>query len=133
MTNLVVVLIHKHASYQLFPIFDRICILKLDIKDIITLPDILCFYFRTHRLFLYSVHDSTLVPLLNSFQAYDRQWPPYCANIAIELWEDKTGKHWVNLGYCGQVQPYSLFLCLLYTHLFNIIVSPEIGRDELGP
>ncbi len=64
-------------------------------------------------MFLFSTHDSTIVAMLTALKAFDKRWPPYCASIVFELFEDKVGKHWVNLSYCEQV-----------SRLF--IVSPKI-------
>jgi hypothetical protein len=43
-------------------------------------------------LVLLSGHDTTLMPLLRSMDIFNERWPPYCADIAIELYQDETGK-----------------------------------------
>jgi hypothetical protein len=40
----------------------------------------------------YSNHDSTLRVILSAFKVFDAVWPPYASHIALELWEDETGK-----------------------------------------
>ena len=42
------------------------------------------------RLRLTSAHDTTVLPLLIALGIYDGLWPPFCANVAIELWEDQS-------------------------------------------
>lgn len=53
------------------------------------------------KLSLYSCHDSSIAPLLIAFGCYDDRWPPYTADISIELYEDRNGKHFVKVLYCS--------------------------------
>ena len=59
--------------------------------------------FRKPKLYLFSAHDTTIVPLLVAFKIFDNKWPVYCANIAIELWQKDSGDHIVKILYCGEV------------------------------
>ncbi|KAK6178514.1 hypothetical protein SNE40_013292 [Patella caerulea] len=59
---------------------------------------------RKHKMCLYSTHDSTLVALLASFDIFDHTWPPFAADLRLELYEDSNGKHWVKVLYCGKEQ-----------------------------
>lgn len=52
---------------------------------------------------LYSCHDTSLIPLLVAMGIYDWKWPPFAADIAFELYEDKKGEHWVKVQYLGEV------------------------------
>ncbi|KAJ1957397.1 hypothetical protein EC988_000849, partial [Linderina pennispora] len=56
------------------------------------------------RLALYSAHDSTVAAILGAFKASNRDilWPPYAANIAIELWKNLGGNRVVRVMYNGQ-------------------------------
>ncbi len=66
---------------------------------------------KFHKFRYYSVHDTTLNALMNSFELIDENneyWPPFGADIVIELWkelEESTNKesHFVRLFYCGEV------------------------------
>lgn len=56
-------------------------------------------------LVLLSGHDTTLMPLLRSMDIFNERWPPYCADIAIELYQDETVPSlWVQVLYCGVAQ-----------------------------
>lgn len=57
------------------------------------------------KLFLYSVHDTTLMPCLMALGIFDMKWPPYAADITIELLEHRTTKEpFVKVSYLGQAQ-----------------------------
>eukprot|EP00051_Salpingoeca_urceolata_P029067 m.6366 g.6366 ORF g.6366 m.6366 type:complete len:430 (+) comp2614_c0_seq1:61-1350(+) len=43
------------------------------------------------RLSVYSGHDTTLIPLLLIFDAFDGKWPPFASHIEIELLQDAEG------------------------------------------
>ncbi|XP_074648746.1 lysophosphatidic acid phosphatase type 6-like isoform X2 [Tubulanus polymorphus] len=59
------------------------------------------------KIYLYSCHDSTLIPLLEALELFDNKWPPYAADVRFELYEDQLGDHWVRILYCDQVLPLS--------------------------
>eukprot|EP00798_Chlamydomonas_sp_ICE-L_P032705 gene32705-17136_t len=46
-------------------------------------------------VFLYSGHDSTVLPLLAALGLEMSEWPPYMSNIVFELWKlpDASGQH----------------------------------------
>ena len=50
------------------------------------------------RMFLYSGHDSSLMPLLAALGKEVRGWPPYLSSLALELWRRPTGQHYVKVG-----------------------------------
>ncbi|XP_030642300.1 lysophosphatidic acid phosphatase type 6 [Chanos chanos] len=57
------------------------------------------------KLFLYSVHDTTLMPCLMALGVFDMRWPPYAADITLELHQHTdTKEHYVKVSYNGQDQ-----------------------------
>ncbi|KAM6934228.1 lysophosphatidic acid phosphatase type 6 [Xenentodon cancila] len=57
------------------------------------------------KLFLYSAHDTTLIPCLMAMGIFDMKWPPYAADITVELYEDRqTSEAFVKVSYVGQDQ-----------------------------
>lgn len=57
------------------------------------------------KLFLYSAHDTTLIPCLMALGIFDMKWPPYAADITLELHQHrKTNKAFVKVSYVGQDQ-----------------------------
>uniref|UniRef100_A0A3Q2CZC7 Acid phosphatase 6, lysophosphatidic n=1 Tax=Cyprinodon variegatus TaxID=28743 RepID=A0A3Q2CZC7_CYPVA len=57
------------------------------------------------KLFLYSAHDTTLIPCLMALEIYDMKWPPYAADITLELHQHRqTGDAFVKVSYIGQDQ-----------------------------
>ncbi|XP_008273834.1 lysophosphatidic acid phosphatase type 6 [Stegastes partitus] len=57
------------------------------------------------KLFLYSVHDTTLMPCLMALGIFDMRWPPYAADITVELHQKKqTNETFVKVSYTGQDQ-----------------------------
>lgn len=57
------------------------------------------------KLFLYSAHDTTLIPCLMALGIFDMRWPPYAADITLELHQHcKTNKAFVKVSYVGQDQ-----------------------------
>ena len=54
------------------------------------------------KLYLFSGHDTTLVPLLRGVGAWSDVWPPYSSDLAFELYENR-GEHLVKVVYNGQV------------------------------
>ncbi|KAJ1829595.1 hypothetical protein LPJ56_000244 [Coemansia sp. RSA 2599] len=54
---------------------------------------------------LYSGHDSTIIPLLGSLRASNRNmlWPPYASNLVFELWKKSDGNRVIRVIYNGQV------------------------------
>ncbi|XP_037542425.1 lysophosphatidic acid phosphatase type 6 [Nematolebias whitei] len=57
------------------------------------------------KLFLYSVHDTTLIPCLMALGIFDMRWPPYAADITLELHQNRqTSEAFVKVSYAGQDQ-----------------------------
>lgn len=84
------------------------------------------------KLFLYSTHDVTLIPLLISLGIFDQKWPPYAADITVELYQHKRSKEWfTRLTYNGKeqvVRGCSSALCPLdqfLNALSEFALSPE--------
>ncbi|XP_071374200.1 lysophosphatidic acid phosphatase type 6 [Centroberyx affinis] len=57
------------------------------------------------KLFLYSAHDTTLMPCLMALGIFDMRWPPYAADITLELHQHRQTKEpFVKVSYIGQDQ-----------------------------
>ncbi|XP_029937416.1 lysophosphatidic acid phosphatase type 6 isoform X2 [Myripristis murdjan] len=57
------------------------------------------------KLFLYSAHDTTLMPCLMALGIFDMRWPPYAADITLELHQHRQNKEaFVKVSYIGQDQ-----------------------------
>lgn len=57
------------------------------------------------KLFLYSAHDTTLMPFLMALGIFDMKWPPYAADITLELLQHRQTKEaFVKVSYVGQDQ-----------------------------
>uniref|UniRef100_A0A672GRU2 Acid phosphatase 6, lysophosphatidic n=1 Tax=Salarias fasciatus TaxID=181472 RepID=A0A672GRU2_SALFA len=57
------------------------------------------------KLFLYSVHDTTLIPSLMALGIFDMRWPPYAADLTLELHQhQQTSESFVKVSYIGQDQ-----------------------------
>ncbi|KAG7260283.1 hypothetical protein CRUP_015955 [Coryphaenoides rupestris] len=57
------------------------------------------------KLFLYSAHDTTLIPCLMAMGIFDMRWPPFAADITLELHQHKqTREAFVKVSYIGQDQ-----------------------------
>lgn len=57
------------------------------------------------KLFLYSAHDTTLIPCLMALGIFDMQWPPYAADLTLELHQHRqTNQSFVKVSYIGQDQ-----------------------------
>ncbi|KAJ0070248.1 hypothetical protein NL108_007597, partial [Boleophthalmus pectinirostris] len=55
------------------------------------------------KLLLYSVHDTTLIPCLMAMGIFDMRWPPYAADITLELYKHRqTNEAYVKVSYIGQ-------------------------------
>ncbi|CAJ0938167.1 unnamed protein product [Ranitomeya imitator] len=86
----------------------------------------------TRKLFLFSTHDVTLIPLLVAFGIFDQKWPPYAADITLELYQHRPSKEWfTRLRYNGKehvVAGCSSGLCPLdqfLNALTEFTLSPE--------
>uniref|UniRef100_A0A6Q2X7K5 Acid phosphatase 6, lysophosphatidic n=1 Tax=Esox lucius TaxID=8010 RepID=A0A6Q2X7K5_ESOLU len=59
----------------------------------------------SRKLFLYSAHDTTLMPCLMALGIFDMRWPPYAADITMELYQHvQTKEAFVKVSYIGQDQ-----------------------------
>ncbi|CAG5865685.1 unnamed protein product [Menidia menidia] len=57
------------------------------------------------KLFLYSAHDTTLIPCLMTLGIFDMKWPPYAADITLELHQNRqTREAFVKVSYIGKDQ-----------------------------
>lgn len=62
------------------------------------------------KLYLYSAHDTTLIPCLLALGIFDMEWPPYAADITLELHQHRQTKEaFVKVSYLGQVGPRAAF------------------------
>uniref|UniRef100_A0A803VBU9 Lysophosphatidic acid phosphatase type 6 n=1 Tax=Ficedula albicollis TaxID=59894 RepID=A0A803VBU9_FICAL len=60
---------------------------------------------KARKLYLYASHDSTLIPLLLALGTFDRKWPPYAADVTLELYQHRRSKEWfVRVSYRGEEQ-----------------------------
>uniref|UniRef100_H3D8V2 Acid phosphatase 6, lysophosphatidic n=1 Tax=Tetraodon nigroviridis TaxID=99883 RepID=H3D8V2_TETNG len=59
----------------------------------------------SRKLFLYSAHDTTLMPCLMALGIFDMRWPPYAADLTLELYQHRqTREAFVKVSYVGQDQ-----------------------------
>ncbi|UJR33986.1 hypothetical protein I4U23_021401 [Adineta vaga] len=75
-----------------------------------------------HKFFIYSAHDSTIIPLAMAFEIFQMRWPKYAAYIFLEYFVSKTNpdETYVTMNFAGELQilpncndyycPYSTFL-----------------------
>ncbi|XP_006124305.2 lysophosphatidic acid phosphatase type 6 [Pelodiscus sinensis] len=60
---------------------------------------------KARKLILYAAHDITLIPLLMALGTFDHKWPPYAADVTVELYQHQQSKEWfVRLSYQGEEQ-----------------------------
>ncbi|NXH22934.1 PPA6 phosphatase, partial [Bucco capensis] len=60
---------------------------------------------KDRKLILYASHDTTLIPLLVALGTFDRKWPPYAADVTLELYQHQQSKEWfVRMSYRGKEQ-----------------------------
>lgn len=53
---------------------------------------------------MYSAHDTTLIPCLLALGIFDMRWPPYAADLTVELHQNrKTNEAFVKVSYVGEV------------------------------
>ncbi|NXS94556.1 PPA6 phosphatase, partial [Jacana jacana] len=87
---------------------------------------------KARKLVLFASHDITLTALLLALGTFDRKWPPYAADMVLELYQHQQSKEWfVRMSYCGEeqlVKGCSAGLCPLEEFLqvlSQYSVSPE--------
>lgn len=87
---------HKHSARLLYPPSAE--------SEIVFMRMSVCVC-GTRKLFLYSVHDTTLMPCLMALGVFDMRWPPYAADITLELYQNRHDmQHYVKISYIGQVK-----------------------------
>ncbi|KAK2540999.1 Acp6, partial [Columba guinea] len=60
---------------------------------------------KARKLILYASHDTTLIPLLVAMGTFDHKWPPYAADVTLELYQHRPSKEWfVRMTYHGEEQ-----------------------------
>nr|XP_009941557.1 PREDICTED: lysophosphatidic acid phosphatase type 6 isoform X1 [Opisthocomus hoazin] len=60
---------------------------------------------KARKLILYASHDITLIPLLVALGTFDGKWPPYAADVTLELYQHRESKEWfVGMSYHGEEQ-----------------------------
>nr|XP_004658996.3 lysophosphatidic acid phosphatase type 6 [Jaculus jaculus] len=60
---------------------------------------------QLRKLYLYATHDVTLMPLLMALGIFDHKWPPFAADLTMELYQHRESKEWfVQLSYHGEEQ-----------------------------
>ncbi|XP_032844158.1 lysophosphatidic acid phosphatase type 6 isoform X4 [Tyto alba] len=60
---------------------------------------------KARKLILYASHDITLIPLLVALGTFDHKWPPYAADVTLELYQHRQSKEWfVHTSYHGEEQ-----------------------------
>ncbi|KAF4797924.1 Lysophosphatidic acid phosphatase type 6 [Turdus rufiventris] len=60
---------------------------------------------KARKLYLYASHDSALLPLLLALGTFDHKWPPYAADVTLELYQHRHSKEWfVRVSYRGEEQ-----------------------------
>lgn len=53
---------------------------------------------------MYSAHDSTVLPAMSVFGLDVTEWPPFAADLILELYEDNDKNHYVQVKYLGKVK-----------------------------
>lgn len=91
----------------------------------------------SHRkLFLYSAHDTTLMPCLMALGIFDMRWPPYAADLTLELYQHRhTNKAFVKVSYNGQVRRRlgSFFFFLIIFYFLTPLTCFWSVQDQLIP
>ncbi|NXW53585.1 PPA6 phosphatase, partial [Eurystomus gularis] len=60
---------------------------------------------KARKLILYASHDTTLIPLLVALGTFDHKWPPYAADVTLELYQHQQSKEWfIRMCYHGEEQ-----------------------------
>jgi hypothetical protein len=75
---------------------------------------------KNPKWFLYSAHDTSMALILSGYQLLnaDLGWPPYAANLVLELWQDSMMNYYVRMVYndqtvqlpgCAKMCPFEIF------------------------
>ncbi|XP_025084161.1 lysophosphatidic acid phosphatase type 6-like isoform X2 [Pomacea canaliculata] len=54
------------------------------------------------KMYLWSTHDTTMVALLEALGIFNWRWPPFVADLRLELYKSGDDRHWVRVLYCSQ-------------------------------
>lgn len=87
----------------------------------------------TPSMFLYSGHDSTIMPLLAALgMRSDNHWPVYASSIVFELWKSAhDGEHYVKILYNKEELPiYGRSTCTLRTLKEHVLEPLTVSHDE---
>lgn len=85
---------------------------------------------KNRKLFLYSAHDTTLIPCLMALGVFDMAWPPYAADITLELHQHRQTKEAsVKVSYMGQVRATAKYPGC--SHLFPLDLCVSVCRIDL--
>lgn len=59
---------------------------------------------KAKKMYMFSGHDTSLIPLLSAFDIWAAEWPYYGSNISLELWsrKDDPSKKFVRTLYNGE-------------------------------
>ncbi|XP_025084163.1 lysophosphatidic acid phosphatase type 6-like isoform X4 [Pomacea canaliculata] len=57
---------------------------------------------RAVKMYLWSTHDTTMVALLEALGIFNWRWPPFVADLRLELYKSGDDRHWVRVLYCSQ-------------------------------
>ncbi|XP_041739170.1 lysophosphatidic acid phosphatase type 6-like isoform X2 [Coregonus clupeaformis] len=80
------------------------------------------------KLFLYSAHDTTLIPCLMALGIFDMRWPPYAADITLELHQHRQTKEaFVKVSYIGQEFKQALSNYSLTSELYESLCNHTEG------
>lgn len=87
-----------------------------------------------YKMYLYSGHDSTIMPLLAALGQEVDHWPVYLSNIVLELWERPNGDHYVTLLYNREPLEMGAMCgggrCLLSTLRHTVLGPYLLTKDE---
>lgn len=82
------------------------------------------------RLRIYSAHDSTLTMLQVAMGIFNHRWPPYAADLCLELYKNSADQAYVRVMYCGKpmtlrgqtsaILPFRLFKDIICCHAVNM-------------
>lgn len=89
----------------------------------------------TPRMYLYSGHDSSLMPLLAALGKSVTDWPPYLSNLTLELWRQPQGQQYVKVLYNQKELPLTELCggptCELRQFREQVLGPYLLTKDEL--
>lgn len=57
---------------------------------------------HNYKMMMYSVHDTTMAPILLILGLFDDKWPDFAADLTFELYRDKDHHYYVKVLYKGE-------------------------------